>query len=61
MSTTVLEELDQAALGDFMHKFIGDLAATHHAVTVAVGDRLGVLPTYVGDAARRRDMKETSG
>ncbi|HEX7104344.1 MAG TPA: methyltransferase domain-containing protein [Acidothermaceae bacterium] len=48
MSTTVLEELDQAALGDFMHKFIGDLAATHHAVTVAVGDRLG-LYRAVGD------------
>jgi SAM-dependent methyltransferase len=42
MSTTITEEVDQAALGEFVHKFIVDLGAAHHAVTVVVGDRLGL-------------------
>lgn len=40
--TTTTEELDEAALGEFVHRFITDLGAAHHAVTVAVGDRLGL-------------------
>ena len=42
MSTTITEALDEAALDDFVHRFVTDLAATHHAVTVAIGDRLGL-------------------
>ncbi len=42
MSTTINDELDEAALGEFMHQFITDLGAAHHAVTVAIGDRLGL-------------------
>ncbi len=42
MSTALSDELDQTELGDFVLRFIGDLAAAHHAVTVAVGDRLGL-------------------
>jgi SAM-dependent methyltransferase len=43
MTTTEQREApDEAALGDFMHRFIVDLAATHHAVTVAIGDELGL-------------------
>jgi len=49
MSTTITEEVDQAALGEFVHKFIVDLGAAHHAVTVVVGDRLG-LYRAVADA-----------
>jgi SAM-dependent methyltransferase len=49
MSTTMTEEPDQAALGEFVHRFIVDLGAAHHAVTVVVGDRLG-LYRAVADA-----------
>jgi SAM-dependent methyltransferase len=49
MSTTITEEADQAALGEFVHRFIVDLGAAHHAVTVVVGDRLG-LYRAVADA-----------
>jgi SAM-dependent methyltransferase len=42
VTTTVTEQLDEAALGDFVHRFITDLGAAHHAVTVAIGDRLGL-------------------
>ena len=40
--TTTVPALDEAALGDFVHRFITDLGAAHHAVTVVVGDRLGL-------------------
>ena len=42
MTATVTNELDEAELGEFVHRFITDLGAAHHAVTVAVGDRLGL-------------------
>ena len=42
MTATATETLDEAALGEFVHRFITDLGAAHHAVTVAVGDRLGL-------------------
>ena len=42
MTTTITKELDEAQLGEFVHRFITDLGAAHHAVTVAVGDRLGL-------------------
>jgi SAM-dependent methyltransferase len=42
MTTTITDQLDEAALGDFIHRFIGDLGAAHHAVTVTIGDRLGL-------------------
>ena len=41
MTTTITEQADEAALGEFVHRFIVDLGAAHHAVTV-VGDRLGL-------------------
>lgn len=41
-ATTETSTLDESALMEFVFKFIGDLAATHHAVTVVVGDRLGL-------------------
>ena len=42
MTATVTNELDEAELVEFVHRFITDLGAAHHAVTVAVGDRLGL-------------------
>ena len=53
--------LDEAALHEFVGKFIGDMGAAHHAVTVLIGDRLGLYraladtgpatPAQVADAA----------
>ncbi|MCK9897202.1 class I SAM-dependent methyltransferase [Frankia sp. AgB32] len=40
MTSTV--ELDEARLGDFVQRFLTDLGAAYHAVTVVVGDRLGL-------------------
>jgi SAM-dependent methyltransferase len=34
--------LDETALNEFVGKFIGDMGAAHHAVTVVIGDRLGL-------------------
>jgi 2-polyprenyl-3-methyl-5-hydroxy-6-metoxy-1,4-benzoquinol methylase len=42
MTSTIPDELDEAALGKFIHQFVTDLGAAHHAVTVAIGDRLGL-------------------
>jgi 2-polyprenyl-3-methyl-5-hydroxy-6-metoxy-1,4-benzoquinol methylase len=42
MTSTATVELDEAKLGEFVHRFITDLGATHHAVTVVAGDRLGL-------------------
>lgn len=62
MTTTATEQVDEAALGEFIHRFITDLAATHHAVTVALGDRLG-LYRAVADAgpATAREIAATAG
>ncbi len=59
---TVTEELDQSALGEFVHRFIVDLGAAHHAVTVVVGDRLG-LYRAVADAgpATAREIAAAAG
>ena len=35
-------QLDEARLNEFVARFITDLGATHHAVTVVIGDRLGL-------------------
>ena len=35
-------KLDDAALHEFIGRFIGDMGAAHHAVTVVIGDRLGL-------------------
>lgn len=39
MGTTTL---DEAQLNEFAGRFLTDLAATHHAATVVIGDRLGL-------------------
>jgi SAM-dependent methyltransferase len=39
MTTTTI---DEAQLNEFAGRFLTDLAATHHAATVVVGDRLGL-------------------
>jgi len=58
MSTATL---DEAALHEFVGRFLTDLAAAHHAATVVLGDRLGLYralaergpatPAEVADAA----------
>ena len=55
MTCTATVEIDQAAVGDFMHRFVGDLAAAQHAVTVVIGDQLGLYQALaeVGPATER--------
>ncbi|MBL7494667.1 methyltransferase domain-containing protein [Frankia sp. AgB1.9] len=48
MPATDSLELDEARLGEFVHRFITDLGAAHHAVTVVVGDRLGLYRALAG-------------
>jgi SAM-dependent methyltransferase len=52
MTTT---EIDEVAVGEFMHQFITDLGAAQHAVTVVIGDRLGLYRALadVGPAGER--------
>jgi hypothetical protein len=42
MTATATETLDEPAPGEFVHRFITDLARRSVTVTVAVGDRLGL-------------------
>ncbi|UQX89319.1 methyltransferase domain-containing protein [Jatrophihabitans telluris] len=58
--TTTTEQLDEAAVGDFVQRFITDLAAAHHAVTVAIGDRLGLYRAIAqaGPASEREIAAE---
>ena len=53
--------IDEARLGEFMGKFVGDLGAVMHAATVVVGDQLGLYkkladgPSTVEVLARRTE------
>jgi SAM-dependent methyltransferase len=62
MTTTAAVALDEARLGEFVQRFISDMGATHHAVTVVVGDRLG-LYRALADAgpAAARDVAAAAG
>lgn len=42
MTATVAPQLDEAKLGEFVLRFITDMGVAHHAVTVVIGDRLGL-------------------
>ena len=62
MTTTSAVELDEARLGEFVQRFISDMGAAHHSVTVVVGDRLG-LYRALADAgpATARDVAVAAG
>ena len=62
MSTTINDELDEAALGEFMHQFITDLAAAHHAVTVASVTGSGCTARWPKpDPATEREVAAAAG
>src|ERR1700742_46600 len=59
MTTT---ELDEVAVGEFMHQFITDLGAAQHAVTVAIGDRLGLYRALADTGpATEREVADAAG
>ena len=64
-ATTAPTEIDEEALHEFVGKFIGDLGAAHHAVTVVIGDRLGLYralaetgPAVAGQVAQTAGTDE---
>ncbi|MBV9594406.1 MAG: SAM-dependent methyltransferase, partial [Actinobacteria bacterium] len=62
MTTTVTEIVDEAAVGEFALRFLTDLGAAHHAVTVAIGDRLGLYRAMAATGpASEREIAATAG
>ena len=62
MTTTAAVELDEARLGEFVQRFISDMGAAHHSVTVVVGDRLGLYRALADTGpATARDVAVAAG
>lgn len=62
---TDISTLDEIELNDFVGRFVTDLGAAHHAVTVVVGDKLGLYraladagPATAAEVAARADCDE---
>jgi SAM-dependent methyltransferase len=54
--------LEETDLHEFVGRFLTDLAATHHAVTVAVGDRLGLYRALADcGPATAREVADAAG
>ena len=61
-TATTSVELDEARLGQFVQRFLGDMGAAHHAVTVVVGDRLGLYRALADTGpATARDLAAAAG
>jgi SAM-dependent methyltransferase len=53
--------IDEARLGEFMNRFVGDLGATMAAGNVVVGDRLGLYKALADEPLRPQELAERTG
>ena len=53
--------IDEAKLNAFMGAFVGDLGATIHAVTVVIGDELGLYKALAGASLTAEQLAEKTG
>jgi 2-polyprenyl-3-methyl-5-hydroxy-6-metoxy-1,4-benzoquinol methylase len=61
-TTSGTEELTQADLEAFVHRFVVDMGAAHHAVTVTIGDRLGLYQALAETGpATEREVAAAAG